>query len=157
MPTFHPLPPAPEETRAFAVLFLGSLLSLLLLAAFLVWGPREMAVKAIFVGAGAAIVWKLGRAAWDLELKARRAQTMELEPLGEGLKITDEKNQSQIVRWDAIEKAEMRGGRLEIVWPGGNLLIGSREWENGMVLVQEIAQHVAKPQKPVNFIPLEPK
>ncbi len=152
---FRPFPPAPQETRAFAVFFFGSVLALVLVAV-LAWKNPDGGFRGLMMGAGAAILWRLGRAAFDLEKKAERAKHLKLEPTPEGLKIRRGEAQ-ELVEWLQFSRVEMRGGRLHLEWPNGNLEIGSREWENGMDLVQTIAKSAAKPQKPANFIPLEPR
>jgi len=159
MSTFHYFPPGPEEQKNFVLQCLGTLLSLAV-AAFLFFVARDAALKTILVGAGAAVLWMLARSAWQLEIKAARAQNAEIEISDEAVLLTDARGQTQRILWNEIEKLEVRGGRLTISWDGGEIALGAREIENGMELVREITQrHSGKKtwSPPSNFIPLEPK
>jgi hypothetical protein len=161
MPTFRYFPPGSEEQKNFALQFLGTLLALAL-AAFLFYAASDVLLKAVLAGAGAGLLWLLGRAAWQLEKKAQRAQQAQIEIDEDGVLLTDARGHTQRVLWREITVLEVRGGRLHVAWSDGELTVGAREVENGMALVREITRRYQRRDDggqttPSNFIPLEPK
>lgn len=158
MKTFHYFAPAPEEQRGFAMQFLGALMGLGV-AAWLFVHSHDGGFRAVLVGAVLALFWQMGRAAWQLEQKARRAQNAVIGVDAEGLHLTDNAGKSRLVRWDEIQKMDVKGGRLAVTWPGGSFAVGSREIEDGMDLVKLVmnrGQDEKPPRAKSNFIPLEP-
>lgn len=163
---FRYLPPAPEEQRAFALQFLGSLLGIAVLVAMIL-ATREMALRGLLIGAIGATIWLLLRNAFALENKARRAERASLTLDAEALTVMDAREYSQRVLWRDVEKCETRGGRLSLQWQGKNgaqtLEIGARELENGMEFVRHslafynAAHDIHSQALPSNFIPLEPR
>jgi hypothetical protein len=155
--TFHYLPPAPEEQRAFVIQFLGTLAALVAIGVlWFVWTDK----RAVLVGAALGAIYVLGRSAWSLEIKARRAQNAEIALDDETLSITDREGKTQTFRIEAIEKCEVRGGRLAVTYKHKRVLeVGARELTNGMTLIEELLQRWAKDdgvfRPPSNFIPLD--
>jgi hypothetical protein len=162
MQTFRYLPPAVEEQKAFAVQFLGSLLGLTLIA--VVWlRTGDAGIKGLLLGAAAGVLWMLARAAWSLEKKAQRSQHAGIGLDDDGLHITNDKGNTQIIPWTTITKVDVSGGRMIVSWPDGSFAVGARELENGMALVREVTKKrshgndSSSPLPPSNFIPLEPR
>ncbi len=158
MKTFHYFAPAPEEQRGFVMQFLGTLLGLGV-AAWLFFHSQDAGFRAMLGGAALALFWQLGRAAWQLEQKARRAQNAIISVDESGLHLTDSAGKSQSVTWDEIQELGVKGGRLAVTWPGGSFAVGSREIEDGMTLVRLVmnrGQDEKPPRAKSNFIPLEP-
>ncbi len=156
MRTFRYYPPTAQEQKDFAILFLGSVLAIALVIALgvLVHGdvPRAMAA-----GAGFAVLYLLIKAAFQLERKGQRAKVAQFGLAPEALHLTDPNGRITVVTWASITKADVVGGRLLLVWDGGQITIGSREIEDGMILTQEIMKRLPQTQRPTNFIPLEPR
>lgn len=167
MQTFHYLPPGAEEQRTFVVQFVGTLAGVVLLVAlsFAVQG----AARSVLWGGGVAMIWLLARAAWQLEKKARRSSMAEIGVADDGLHLTDDTGQVRIVAWPQISACDVTGGRLRVLWPDGQLLVGAREVQDGMDMVRAVLQKTGgslpsdeaadeggfKP--PSNFIPLDPR
>ncbi len=164
MKTFHYLPPAPEEQKAFVAQFLGTVVALAIVAAAWFFLP-EPRMRAILIGVSLGAIYLLAQAAWKLEVKAQRAQRAEIILDENELRITNRKGQMQVVAIKEIESCETRGGRLVVVHKGNRVLeVGARELFDGMTLIQELvakwAGETASPngfQPPTNFIPLEPR
>jgi len=162
MQTYRYFPPGPEEQRGFVIQLAGTLVALAVVAFLFRYHPNP-ARTGILIGSGVALVWMLGRTAWDLEKKARRAQRALLELDDDALRVTDAEGATQVVKWTDISRYDVVGGRMTIEWPTGKLAVGARELENGLTLVREVQRHRtenapgAAPPKPSNFIPLEPR
>lgn len=163
MQTFHYLPPGPEEQRGFVMQFVGTLAGLALIAA-LWWWAHDPAMKGVLLGAAVGTIFLLAKGAWQLELKAQRSQHAEVGVGDEGLSITDARGQTQSVKWQDVVDCRVVYSRLTIVWPGGQIAIGAREMQDGMVLVQEVTRQWIKhtrgedePPAVSNFIPLTPR
>ena len=156
--TFHYYAPAPEEQRGFAMQFLGTLLGLAL-CAFLFWRSSDGGFRAMMVGVALALCWMQARAAWALEKKARRAQNAEIGVDEEGLHLTDDAGKSRLVRWDEVQELGVKGGRLQVKWPGGTLVVGAREVQDGMTMVRLVMNHGKddEPRQRTSFIPLDPR
>jgi len=152
--TFHYFPPAPEEQRAFFVQFLGSLVALVFLG--VLYYLKVRLNSGVLLGTALGVIYLLARSAWTLEKKARRSAVAQIAVGDDGLHLTDENENAQIVAWNDLN-VDISGGRLSLSWPDGKLVVGARELENGMDLVRAVSQHCAHPDKPTNFIPLEPK
>lgn len=156
MKTFHYFAPGAEEQRAFVMQFLSTLLGIGV-AALLYSRAADAGLRAMLIGAGLALLWNLGRAAWALERKARRAQNAEIGVDKDGLHITGADGKSQFVSWEKMEEPQIKGGRLYVRWENGSLLVGAREIEDGMTLVRLVMNKGQdEPPKPTNFIPLQP-
>lgn len=158
--TFRYLPPGVEEQRAFAMQVLATLLSVGIAVA-LSFSTRESGLKAVLWGASLATIWMLARAAWQLELKARRSQHEEIRVDENGLHFEKE-NGSTLWAWRDIEECEARGGKLSVKTAQSTLELSAREVENGMELLREIVSrwhqaHGHETEKPSNFIPLSPR
>jgi hypothetical protein len=158
MRTFHYLPPGTEEQRAFALQFMLTLVSIGI-ALFLAWKTPEPVLRGLCFGAVGALLYTLVRSAWNLELKARRAQVAEIGVAEDGLHWRDEKDHETFVAWIDISEVGISGGRLTIEWKGGKLIVGARELEEGMDLIRAV--HNARERAlgrftpPTNFIPLD--
>lgn len=138
--------------------FLSTILGLGV-AWWLFFHSHDAGFRAMLGGASLALCWQLGRAAWQLEQKARRAQNGVIGVDAAGLHLTDSAGKSQSVSWDEIQELGVKGGRLAVTWPGGNFIVGSREIEDGMTLVRLVmnrGQDEKPPRAKSNFIPLEP-
>ena len=149
---YHPLSPSPEAGRAILAYAVGGALGMGLLVV-LAKRAHDSSLQAAFLGAGLAIIWGVFRAwrEWrDLHQFARHA-ALALGP--DELHFTDPRGQEVLIPWKEL-KGEMNGGRLQLSWPTGQLLVGSREWEDGMNLTRLLANRLA-PHRPTNFIPLE--
>ncbi len=160
MRTFRYFPPGADEQRAFVMLFVGTLLGLAAIGALLWFVVREEGRRAILWGAGAALVWSLGRAAWRLEKKAQRSANAEISVGDDGLHLSDEHARSVVVAWDDLTFGVV-GGRMALSWPDGKLEVGAREIEDGMELMRAIGEKKNGPARPgftppSNFIPLDP-
>ncbi|MDF2440984.1 MAG: hypothetical protein JWN98_1968 [Abditibacteriota bacterium] len=157
--SFRYLPPGSEEQRAFALQFVGTLLSVAL-ALVLSFATRESGLKAVLWGASIGAIWLLARAAWQLELKARRSQHEGLRIEESGLFI-EKGSGGELWVWRDIEECEARGGKLYVKSTQSTLELSAREIENGMELLREIVSrwHQAHGQQstPSNFIPLSPR
>jgi hypothetical protein len=163
--TFRYLPPAPEEARAFAYQFAGTLAGVLLLG--LAWARIE-GVRPMLLGTLLGLLYLLGRSAWALELKARRSQVAEIEVGEEGVRFREEKGET-LWPWPEIEECEVRGGRLVLRSRRGEKMeersLSARELEEGMQLMGEVAARWKNSRgegprgfvPPTNFIPLSPK
>lgn len=159
MRTFRYFPPGADEQRAFVMLFLGTLLGLVAVGALLWFVVREESMRAALWGAGAALVWSLGRAAWRLEKKAQRAANAEIGVADDGLHLSDEKGRSVVVPYDDLTFGVV-GGRMALSWTGGKLEVGAREIEDGMDLMRVLSEKKNGPPRPgftppSNFIPLD--
>ncbi len=127
MRTFHYFPPGTEEQQAFVAQFLGTLLGWIVIAALLKFWAREAPAIGMLIGAALALLWMLARTAWALEKKAQRSQNAEIGVDDEGLHITDDRGQTQLIQWDEISDLSVAGGRLIVTWPGGTFAVGARE------------------------------
>jgi hypothetical protein len=160
MQTFHYLPPTIEEQRAFVVQLLGTILGVAVVL-FLSWKTPDGQLKAVLWGATIAIVFLLGRAAWQLELKARRAQRGEISLGDDGLHLTNLHGHEQIVEWQSIESCEVQGGKLRVTWPQNRWEVSAREVEDGLTMVRNVIESwqraTGQQNPPTNFIPLLPK
>lgn len=160
MAVFHYYPPGPQEQRAFAIQFLGSLLAILV-AVVLAVRSHNALPQAMLAGASAAILFRLGTSAWDLEKRAQRARQCSIELHGDRLEIVNPDGSRQVSAWTEITEIDVQGGRLRVKWPGGEFAVGAREVDNGMQLTQEILrryqQSRPRPGGVPLFIPLEPK
>ena len=169
MKTFHYLPPAPEEQKAFVAQLLGTIVALAMIVGswfFL----KEARMQAILAGVALGVIYLLANIAWKLEVKAQRAQNAEIVLDENELRITDRSGHTQAIPIKDIEKCDVRGGRLIVFYQGNRVLeVGARELYDGMTLVQELlakwsgkdssgsdsSQNGFKP--PSNFIPLDPR
>ena len=155
---FRFLPPAPEEARAFAIQFVGSLLALLGLAlAF--WRLESM--RPAVVGAALGLITIVARSAWALELRARRSQRGGIEVGDAGVRWSDGRRE-QTLLWSEIEACEVRGGKLHLCGAGAEIEVSAREVEDGMKMIEEISARWKNGGKrgfvpPSNFIPLSPR
>ena len=159
MRTFHYFPPAPEEQRGFLIQLGGTLLGLIAIGV-LAWRATDAGLRGVMIGTAIGVLYILARSVWQLETKAQRAQNAEIGVDKNGLQITDAAGKTQNVSWEEIEKTEVLGGRLKVTWANGELKFGSREVENGMELIQLIAEQgrsTPEPNLNSNFIPLSPK
>lgn len=156
MATFRYYAPAPEEQKSFAVLCLGSTLAIVTIAVMGVW-KHDLGLRSVLVGAGLAVVYQLGRAAWQLEMRGQRAAKASVCVEPEELVVTDYKGRVTRVPWISVNGVDVAGGKLVLQWPGGRFSAGARELENGMALTQAILDALPKKKKPTNFIPLEPR
>jgi hypothetical protein len=141
MREFHYFPPNQDDQRAFMMQLLGALLGLVIVA-ILFWQTSAFELRAVLIGAGVAILWMLGNAAWQLEKKARRSQ---LAKVGFGetqLLVTDWHGLQSEISWENITSCEVKGGKLLVEWGGGKLHVGARELEDGMEFVQHVAKKV---------------
>ncbi len=159
MQTFHFFPPSPAEQRSFTIQLFGTILTAIV-AAFLAFRTNDAGLRATMIGLAIGAFFLLARTAFEMEIKARRAQNAEIGIGESGLKIVDEHGKLQSVDWQKIEKTEVVNGKLRIQWDGGEAKFSSREIENGMKLIQLIAAHTGSTpsaKSPSNFIPLSPK
>lgn len=155
MRIFRFLPPSPQETRAFYIFALGAFLGQLT-AFSLVFIARDPGKAALAVGAGLAILARFGVATWQFDSRRRRAQKGRIELESNGLRLVNERGAATFVRWEEIDLAESRNGKMNLSFRGQKYSFGAREIEGGMGLTQEILRRVAKPNLPSNYIPLEP-
>lgn len=155
---FRFLPPAPQEARAFAIQFVGSLLALLGLAlAF--W--RLESLRPALLGAALGLIYIVARSAWALELRARRSQLGGIEVDDVGVRWSDGRRE-QTLLWSQIEACEVRGGKLHLSGAGAQIEVSAREVEEGMKMIEEISARWKNGGKrgfvpPSNFIPLSPR
>ncbi len=159
MQIFRYFAPAHEEQRAFAIQFAGTLVALLMLA-FIVWRVNDAMIRSVLIGAGLGTVWLLGRAAWQLELKARRSATQMIGVDEDGLHLINGDNE-RVLSWPDWE-GEVRAGKLVLKAKEGEEIFefSARETEDGMQLIESIARHLRGEkefQPPTNFIPLSPR
>lgn len=168
MKTFHYLPPAPEEQKAFVAQLLGTIVALAMIVAAWMFS-NETRMHAILAGVALGVLYLLANIAWKLEVKAQRAQNAEIVLDEDELRITDRNGHTQAIPIKEIEKCDVRGGRLVVIYQGHRVLeVGARELFDGMTLVQELlakwsgkdsgsdsSQNGFKP--PTNFIPLDPR
>jgi hypothetical protein len=161
--TFHYLPPGPEEQRAFVGQLVGTLLGVVIVVV-LSFRLTDAALRGVFWGGCAASIWMLGRTAWALEKKARRAAVASVGVSEDGLHITDDKAHEQIVPWPQVTEVGVSGGRLSVTWLDGSFAVGAREMEDGMDMIRAILQESGQGgdsqdgfRPPTNFIPLDPK
>jgi hypothetical protein len=159
MQTFHFFPPSSAEQRSFTIQLFGTILTAIV-AGTLALFTEDVGLRAAMIGLAIGAFFLLARAAFQLEIKAQRAQNAAIGADENGLQITDAKGQTQTLRWDEIEKTEVVNGRLQIQWNGGEMKFGAREIENGMQLINLIARHTGSTPDTKggsNFIPLNPK
>ncbi len=154
MRIFRFLPPSPQETRAFYVFAAGAFAGQLM-AFSLVFIARDPGKAALAIGAGLAILCRFGFATWQFDSRRRRAQKARIELENNGIRIVGEKGAATFVRFDEIELAESKNGKMNLGFRGQKFSFGAREIENGMGLMQEILRRVAKPNTPSNYIPLD--
>ncbi len=155
MQIFRFLPPSPDETRAFYMFAVGAFLGQLV-AFFLALSAPNAGASALAIGGGLAILFRFGTATWQFDSRRRRAEKGAIELESNGFRSINETGKAMFVRWDEIERAESKNGRLQLEFRGQKWGFGAREVENGMVLTQEILRRVAKPKSNSTFIPLEP-
>ncbi|RYG70849.1 hypothetical protein EON80_06645 [bacterium] len=155
MRVFRYLSPSPTETRAFYVFALGAFLGQLM-AFSLAMISVESGAKAIAFGGGLAILARFGMATWQFDTRRRRARNASIELQSNGIRITNANGGVTFVRFDEVEDAQSKGGRLQLQFRGKKWGFGAREVENGLILTQEILKKTVKTQAPSNFIPLEP-
>ncbi len=155
MRIFRFLPPSPQETRAFYILAAGSFTGQLMAFSLVFIAPNGGA-KAIAVGGGLAILYRFGFATWQYDKRQRRARKSRIELESNGIRIVGEQGNASFVRFDEMDVAESKNGKMTIQFRGQKYSFGAREIENGMGLTQEILRRVAKPQTISNYIPLEP-
>jgi len=155
MRVFHFLPPSPNETKAFYIFAFGAFLGQLT-AFSLVFVAGDAGKAALAVGAGLAILARFGFATWQFDSRRRRARNGRIELESDGIRLISERGAATFVRFDEIELAESKNGKMNLAFRGQKYSFGAREIENGMGLTQEILRRVAKPDVPSNFIPLEP-
>jgi hypothetical protein len=159
MQTFHFFPPSSAEQRSFMIQLFGTILTAII-AGTLAFFTEDVGLRAAMVGLVIGAFFLLARSAFQLEIKAQRAQNAAIGADESGLQITDAKGQTQTLRWDEIESTEVVGGRLQVKWRGGEIKIGAREIESGMKLINLIAKHTGSTPGTnggSNFIPLNPK
>jgi hypothetical protein len=151
MREFHYFPPSQDDQRAFIMQLLGTVLGLIVVAV-LFWKTPTFELRAVLVGAGVAILWMLGSAAWRLEKKARRSQLAKVGFDETQLFVTDWHGSQSEILWENITSCEVKGGRLLVEWNGGKLHVGARELEDGMEFVQHVAKKIHGDKS--TFIPL---
>jgi len=151
MREFHYLPPSPDDQRAFVMQLLGTVLGLILVA-ILIWKTPAFELRTVLAGAGAAILWMLGSAAWRLEKKARRSQLANVGFDENQLFVTDWRGLQSEISWADITTCDLKGGKLLVEWENGKLHVGARELEDGMEFVQHVAKKVHGDKS--TFIPL---
>ena len=155
MRVFRYLPPSPNEIKAFYIFAFGAFLGQMT-AFSLVFIASNPGKAALAVGAGLAILARFGMATWQFDSRRRRAQNARIELESGGLRLINERGGETFVRWNEIELAESKNGKMNLGFRGQKYAFGAREIENGMGLTQEILRRVAKPNQPSNYIPLEP-
>jgi hypothetical protein len=151
MREFHYFPPSQDDQRAFIMQLLGTVLGLIVVAV-LFWKTPMFELRAVLVGAGVAILWMLGSAAWRLEKKARRSQLAKVGFDENQLRVVDWHGAESNISWDEITLCEVKGGKLLVEWKGGKLRVGARELEDGMEFVQHVAKKIHGDKS--TFIPL---
>jgi hypothetical protein len=151
MREFHYFPPSQDDQRAFIMQLLGTVLGLIVVAV-LFWKTPTFELRAVLVGAGVAILWMLGSAAWRLEKKARRSQLAKVGFDENQLDVVDWHGAESNIFWNEITLCEVKGGKLLVEWNGGKLHVGARELEDGMEFVQHVAKKVHGDKS--TFIPL---
>ncbi len=155
MRIFRFIPPSPQETRAFYIFAMGAFLGQLTAFSMVVLA-NNAGKAALAIGAGLAIMARFGLATWQFDSRRRRASRARIELENEGLRLINERGAATFVRWDEIELAESKNGKMNLGFRGQKYSFGAREIENGMGLTQEILRRVAKPTSVSNYIPLEP-
>lgn len=155
MRVFRYLPPSKNETRAYFVFAGGAFLGQVTAFALALLAPNG-AAAAVAVGGGLAILARFGLATWQFDARRRRAARASIELEGAGVRFTDERGQGTFARFDEIESAQSKNGRLQLIFRGQKFGFGAREVENGLALTQEILRRVSKPNTISNYIPLEP-
>jgi hypothetical protein len=151
MREFHYFPPSQDDQRAFIMQLLGTVLGLIVVAV-LFWKTPTFELRAVLAGAGVAILWMLGSAAWRLEKKARRSQLAKVGFDENQLDVVDWHGAESNIFWNEITLCEVKGGKLLVEWNGGKLHVGARELEDGMEFVQHVAKKVHGDKS--TFIPL---
>lgn len=151
MREFRYFPPSQDDQRAFIMQLLGTVLGLIIVA-ILFWKTPTFELRAVLVGAGVAIVWMVGKAAWRLEKKARRSQVAKVGFDEKQLFVTDWHGLQSKIAWGKITACEVKGGKLLVEWKGGELHVGARELEDGMEFVQHVAKKIHGDKS--TFIPL---
>lgn len=141
MREFNYFPPSQDDQRAFIMQLLGTLFGLIVVAA-LFWRASVFELRSVLVGAGLAILWILGRAAWRLEIKARQSQMSKVGFDEDYLFVTDWHGLQSRIPWADITTCDLKGGKLLVEWEGGKLHVGARELENGMEFVQHVAKKI---------------
>lgn len=155
MRVFRYLSPSPNETRAFYIFALGAFMGQLMAFSLAMISPNNGA-KAIAFGGGLAILFRFATATWQFDTRRRRARNASIELQSDGIRITNPNGGVTFVRFDEVDEATSKNGRLEIKFRGKKWGFGAREVQDGMVLTQEILKKTVKTQVPTNFIPLEP-
>ena len=151
MREFHYFPPSQDDQRAFIMQLLGALLGLIVVVV-LFWRTPAFELRAVLVGAGIAILWMLGSAAWRLETKARRSQLAKVGFDESLLHVVDWHGTESNIPWNDITLCEVKGGRLLVQWKDGKLQVGARELEDGMEFIQHVAKKIHGDKS--TFIPL---
>lgn len=141
MHDFQYFPPTQDDQRAFIMQLLGTLLGLIVVAV-LFWRTSAFELRAVLIGAGVAILWILGSAAWQLEKKARRSQLAKVGFDDNQLFVIDWHGVESDIPWNEITLCEVKDGKLLVEWNGGKLHVGARELEDGMDFVQHVAKKV---------------
>ncbi|MEO6906861.1 MAG: hypothetical protein ABI210_03130 [Abditibacteriaceae bacterium] len=154
MREFQYFSPSQDDQRAFIMQLLGAFLGLIVVAV-LFWMTSAFELRAVLIGAGVAIVWMLGNAAWRLEKKARRSQLAGVGFDDDHLFVTDWHGLHSKILWGNVTSCEVKGGRLLVAWDGGKLHVGARELEDGMDFVQHVAKKVHGDKS--TFIALTPR
>jgi len=154
MREFHYFPPSQDDQRAFVMQLLGALIGLIVVA-ILFWRTTVFELRAVLIGAGVAVLWTLGNAAWQLEKKARRSQLAKVGFDENLLLVVDWHGVESQIPWKEVTNCEVKGGRLSVQWKSGKLLVGARELENGMEFIQHVAKKVHGDKS--TFIPLTPR
>ena len=149
MQTFRYFAPSSEEQRAFAIQFAGTIAALVVLG-ILVWRANDAMMRSVAIGAGLGAVWLLVRAAWQLELKARRSATQMIGVADDGLHLIDGEDE-RILNW-ADWQGKVRAGKLvltpkedtEDTEGAESFEFSARETEEGMQLIESIARHLRR-------------
>ncbi len=159
MQTFRYFAPSSEEQRAFAIQFVGTIAAIVVLA-IVVWRANDAMMRSVTIGAALGAIWLLARAAWQLELKARRSATQMIGVDDDGLHLIDGDNE-RVLHWPEWQ-GEVRAGKLVLTQKEGSesFAFSARETEDGMKLIESIARHLRGEKEftpPTNFIPLSPR
>ena len=156
MRTFRYLAPSPAEIRAFYALAFGSFLGQFVAFGLALAPNTPPLARAVAVGGALAILARFFVAQLNLDKRRKRAAKALIELEKTGLRIVNENGVSTFVKWEEINEATTKNGRLEIKSGDKSWNFGAREIENGMALTQEITKRVVKLNAKSNFIPLEP-
>jgi hypothetical protein len=154
--TFHYLPPALEEWRAFWIQLSGSIAALAIVGLWL--APRADVPSAILGGVLLGTVYIVWRTLQRLRQKLRRANRESITIDDHALTLTDERGQQQTLPWRDIHSSHAQGNTVVLTWQDGSWSFSPRDVEDGTTLAREIAHRRAKAHgewaPPANFIPL---